>query len=106
MRNLTRRFFMTSIVSKVTLIGLALFTKPILTGACETGKCTFDSLAAKTVCYVIDCDECDACGTCERECPYDAILPSSECYMIDQDKCICCGNCYTACPRGAIKAVA
>ncbi|NMC79004.1 MAG: 4Fe-4S binding protein, partial [Chloroflexi bacterium] len=37
--------------------------------------------------YVINTDECIACGACEAECPEGAISEVNGAYMIDPAKC-------------------
>lgn len=52
--------------------------------------------------YVIDRDECIACGPCKDSCPVDAIEDHDDWYRIDQDICIQCGQCQSVCPIDCI----
>lgn len=51
--------------------------------------------------YVINKNECQACGSCISECPQEAIM-EGDVYSIDPEKCVECGACADACPCGAI----
>ncbi len=51
--------------------------------------------------YVINTDECIACGACEAECPEGAISEVNGAYMIDPAKCSECGTCADVCPSGS-----
>ncbi|HHY88260.1 MAG TPA: 4Fe-4S binding protein [Chloroflexi bacterium] len=51
--------------------------------------------------YVINADECIACGACEAECPEGAISENGGVYVIDAEKCQDCGACADVCPTGA-----
>lgn len=51
--------------------------------------------------YVINADECIACGACETECPEEAIAEHDGVYVIDAAKCSECGTCADVCPSGA-----
>ena len=52
--------------------------------------------------YVINADDCIACGACETECEHGAIFEKDGVYVIDATKCQDCGNCAEVCPNGAI----
>ncbi|HHV03247.1 MAG: 4Fe-4S binding protein [Christensenellales bacterium] len=52
--------------------------------------------------YVINKDECIACGVCEAECPVGAISNVGDAYEIDANECLGCGACVGACPQEAI----
>ncbi|MDK1030662.1 MAG: 4Fe-4S binding protein [Planctomycetia bacterium] len=52
--------------------------------------------------YVINTEECVACGSCTPECPAEAIIEAEESYSIDAGKCTDCGSCAEACPVEAI----
>lgn len=52
--------------------------------------------------YVINTEECVACGSCTPECPAEAIIEAEESYSIDAGKCTDCGTCAEACPVEAI----
>lgn len=52
--------------------------------------------------YVINADDCIACGACESECPVNAISAGDDDKrVIDADACIECGTCASVCPVGA-----
>jgi ferredoxin len=51
--------------------------------------------------YVINADDCIACGACEADCPEGAISESNGVYVIDAAKCTECGTCADVCPNGA-----
>jgi ferredoxin len=51
--------------------------------------------------YMINADECIACGACETECPEEAIAELDGVYVIDAAKCSECGTCADVCPSGA-----
>lgn len=51
--------------------------------------------------YVIDAEQCIACGACEAECPEGAISESNGVYVIDAAKCSECGSCADVCPSEA-----
>jgi len=53
------------------------------------------------VAYIIDPDECIACGACEPECPKEAITEGDGVYVIDPVKCEDCGDCADVCPVDA-----
>lgn len=53
--------------------------------------------------YVIDANECMACGSCEDSCPQGAIRPAELVYVIDPDECMDCGICADQCATAAIK---
>lgn len=54
--------------------------------------------------YVVDEDNCIACGLCARECSVEAISGEErgKPYYIDRQKCLKCGACVARCPKGAI----
>jgi NAD-dependent dihydropyrimidine dehydrogenase PreA subunit len=53
--------------------------------------------------YVINEEECIACGSCISECPLDPpAISEGDVYSIDPDVCTECGTCADACPAGAI----
>ena len=52
--------------------------------------------------YVINKDECIACGVCEAECPVGAISNVGDAYEIDANECLGCGACVGARPQEAI----
>ncbi|MCK5538301.1 MAG: 4Fe-4S binding protein [Bacteroidales bacterium] len=47
--------------------------------------------------YIIDKEECTACGACMDECPVEAII-EGDVYSIDADACTDCGACADVCP--------
>jgi len=51
--------------------------------------------------YIIDADECIACGACEPECPKEAISEGDGVYVIDPELCEDCGDCADVCPVDA-----
>jgi len=51
--------------------------------------------------YVINPDNCVACGSCQSVCPAGAIT-EGDVYTIDPDMCLDCGTCADACPSEAI----
>jgi len=55
--------------------------------------------------YIIDADECIACGACEADCPENAISGADGYYVIDPALCKDCGNCADVCPTGAAHEV-
>nr|WP_211231282.1 NADH-quinone oxidoreductase subunit NuoF [Halonatronum saccharophilum] len=64
---------------------------------CPTGVC--EGLSK----WIIEPDECRACGVCEPVCPVDAISGQrGEVYKIDPEICIDCGVCAKKCPFDAI----
>jgi len=52
--------------------------------------------------YVINTNDCVACGACADACPTGAVLVTDGAYSIDQEKCVSCGACKEACPSGAV----
>jgi len=53
--------------------------------------------------YVINADDCIACGACESECPEGAIYETDEgVYAIDPDKCTEDAKCAEVCPVDCI----
>lgn len=58
--------------------------------------------------YMIDMDNCSACGTCETDCPNQAIVPKGDSFAIKVDKCTECAGihdepqCVANCPSEAI----
>ena len=54
--------------------------------------------------YVINSDECQACGACKSDCPTSCISMQSGSYAIDADVCVDCGTCLSSCGFGAISA--
>lgn len=55
--------------------------------------------------YLVDEDECTACGICLDFCPAGAITLRGRTAEIDQSRCDACGSCSVACERGAIYEV-
>jgi len=53
--------------------------------------------------YIINKDECIACGACEGTCPVSAIAEVEGKYEIS-DACIDCGACEGSCPVSCISA--
>ena len=51
--------------------------------------------------YVINKDECIACGACAGTCPVSAIVDADGKYEIT-DACIDCGVCESTCPVSCI----
>ena len=54
--------------------------------------------------YIMDTDNCVACGACIEACPESAIIEKDSVYSIIAEKCIDCGACESTCPNGAISA--
>ncbi len=53
--------------------------------------------------YIVDPDECIACGICINQCPTDAITADIDGKaVIDPELCIACGICANVCPVAAI----
>ncbi len=52
--------------------------------------------------YIIEKDECTACGACIDECPVEAITAGDDYYTIDPAICTDCGSCADVCPVDAI----
>ena len=54
--------------------------------------------------YVINSDDCQACGACKSDCPTSCISMQSGSYTIDANVCVDCGTCLNSCGFGAISA--
>lgn len=54
--------------------------------------------------YIINGDECQACGACKSACPTACISMKGGSYAIDADTCVDCGTCLNSCGFGAISA--
>jgi len=50
---------------------------------------------------IIDLENCNHCGKCERSCKASCI--HSKAQMIDHSRCVVCMNCLDACDKGAIR---
>jgi len=68
-------------------------------------KCPAGVCKAMTT-FVIDEEECTACGMCRRACPVEAIRGEKKVpHVIEQEKCIQCGLCRESCPTDGINTV-
>ena len=54
--------------------------------------------------YVINADECQACGACKSDCPTSSISMQNGSYAVDASACVDCGTCLSSCGFGAISA--
>ena len=52
--------------------------------------------------YIIDPEECTACGACIDECPVEAISEGDDFYTINAEECTDCAACVDVCPVEAI----
>jgi len=51
---------------------------------------------------VIDQENCNSCGICEKVCPADTIQTSEKVYCIKGNECLVCLDCSTYCRQNAI----
>lgn len=51
--------------------------------------------------FIVEEEDCIACGICEEECPEEAIQ-EDEVATIDEELCLDCGICEEECPEQAI----
>lgn len=56
--------------------------------------------------YMVNEEECTACGVCMEYCMENAISITGRSAVIDRTRCTSCGDCRDACPQGAILEVA
>lgn len=69
----------------------------MLVVAIETGR------GGDKVAFIIDKQECTACGLCLDVCPSEAIRDEGDFFIIDPELCDSCGSCLEECANEAIK---
>ena len=53
--------------------------------------------------YIVDKENCQACGACVDACPNEAIAMKRDIAVVIATACVECGSCEPACPTAAIR---